>query len=212
LGYLPNLVGVDIDPSNDRIYDVLKALASHRKLGSLSIMPRENYRGGANQLHPRGVSELLPNLPNLVSFSICHVCGEDLPKLMETITSMPQLTKVHLSDIPSLDGSWAIPFASGGLSDLSLKYCKNIDLAGVDALLAAHSHTLKRLTLDNVARQRDLGPGPQSELNHLERLSLRYLDADEKFLRRFSNSPIVSIKVSPLAPRRSNKNDFFCGR
>jgi hypothetical protein len=123
---------------------------------------------------------------------------------------MPHLKALHITkgQTDKLE-SWAVPFASGGLSELSL-YADMCGLLGglgnlseVDAILSAHAHTLKRLTLDGVpgdAQTHEFAPGPKYNLNRLEYLSVCCIEADEHYIQRFSNCPIRYLKVT-ICPR-----------
>jgi hypothetical protein len=212
LAQLPNLVDVDIelvDQSQALADPVLDNLASRQGLRKLRL-----------NLHPslsasRIIKLLSTDLSNLNTVRLtctdplAPVSGAEPPELgglelVETLASMPQLETHHLAGVSRVDGSWAIPFASGGLSDLSL-LCRRpeLDLAGLDAILAVHN-TLKQLTLVNVPGLRvdkaASAQGPQYKLNRLESFSIDASQGEE-YLGRFSSSPIRYLEVSGSGSR-----------
>jgi hypothetical protein len=194
--HLPNLLEVDIDHFDDT-YEVLKGLASHRRLRSLSLTAIP----GRRRSNVESVCELpVSNFPNLISLKLTQG-NEDMDlvpsNVLEILASMRQLKKLHLACCRS----WAIPFASGGLSDLTLDHCKNVHLADLEAILAVDSDTLKCLTLDDVpkARNWELAGGQKYKLNQLESLSVANIN-EEAYFRRFLSSPIKTPEVGTNPP------------
>jgi hypothetical protein len=134
---------------------------------------------------------------------------------------MRQLKSVYLTllrDSDALSSGWAIPFASGGLSDLTL-CCQNFSHVGdLDAILAPHSDTLKSLTLFGLPQYAlgltgyEMPRGPKYKLNRLETLMLSGNPAGEAYLRRFSDCPIKFLKVRNLAlpDRQPVTNGQWC--
>jgi hypothetical protein len=120
---------------------------------------------------------------------------------------MPKLQILEFNGV-SYDTTWAVPFASGGLTELSLVDCPNLGPAVLDALLAFHSDTLRFLELVYVPvgtgqvrrlpRRQTLARGPRYKLNKLESLRITNIGASKEYLRRFSSSPVEFLAVTKL--------------
>jgi hypothetical protein len=147
LGQLPNLCDIDIDiVSASQSAAIIDNLSSRHELRKLCLAGGREF-----VLPPKQISRLLSNLPHLDTLKLTfmqyqpwdreHEALEpdpEGPAIMKTIASMRHLTTFHFN-ISSIDGSWAIPFASGGLSELQFDKCPNIDLAGLEAILSPTS-------------------------------------------------------------------------
>jgi hypothetical protein len=183
---MPNLVEVAMDHDYEGIHHVF----TDRGLRSLSLV---GYRRGRG-LDPALLSELLINLPELVSLRLVRV--QNLPsKLGETLASMPQLKVLELDTVECMDKSWAIPYASGGLSKLRLVWCPYVAVADFDTILAVHADTLEQLELElGHGRCIEWDQGPKYQLNRLETLRMGVIGY--KGLQRFSRCPIKTLEVS----------------
>jgi hypothetical protein len=104
------------------------------------------------------LENLLAQLPNLVTVDVAVTAcpghwPRDIPgvsKCFNTLASMPRLKALTISKCKNDDfKSWAVPFASGGLSYLSLHsdLRDDDDLADVEAILAFHADTLREINL-----------------------------------------------------------------
>jgi hypothetical protein len=123
-------------------------------------------------------------------------------EFLNILASMSQLKALVLWNMDHVDRSWAIPFASGGLSNLSLDRCMHLDIAGLDAILAAHTDTLRHLKLGHVPScHLIVEGGPPYKLNKLESLSISHTDATKAYFRRFSSCPIKFLEIISLAPK-----------
>jgi hypothetical protein len=206
LGHMPNLVEVAMDHDYEGIHHVFKDLASHRGLRSLSLVGYSRGRG----LDPALLSELLINLPELVSLRLVRV--QNLPsKLGEILASMPKLKTLNFDFVNCMDKSWMIPYASGGLSSLRLWCCRYIDTVDLEEILAVHADSLEKLDLHHIfvldeTRKLELGRGPLYKLNRLKTLIMTSMFLSEGYLKRFSQCPIKFLKVTLLLSRPTRRD------
>jgi hypothetical protein len=143
------------------------------------------------------LQQVMGRLPNLVDVSIIYVLDYDtgvVPDLGKTLASMRHIKTLHLQRI-QIDRSWAIPFVSGGLSDLTIDQCDTLGMAGLDAMLTVYANTLRRLRLSCEPRGRGFAQAAGYSLNRLESLSIENIEASEEYLRRFSGSPLETLEV-----------------
>jgi hypothetical protein len=94
LKHLPNLVEVEIDHAYARIYDILKTLASHHGLRTLTLIPGHLDCRRYELLRPAPVCELLSNVSGVVSLKLVGVGGDsdfNPSNFSEILASMPQL-------------------------------------------------------------------------------------------------------------------------
>jgi hypothetical protein len=108
-----------------------------------------------------------------------------------------------------IESSWAIPFASGGLTDLYLAVLEP-DETDLDAILAIHADTLERLEMHCVGTiGYEFGRGPGYKLNMLEFLSMATVDRE----RRVSSTllelsdPGFSSKLLPSPASQTGLSD-----
>jgi hypothetical protein len=122
---------------------------------------------------------------------------------------MPHLKTLYLANASYVDASWAIPFASGGLSQLSLIQSR-VDEATLSTILAVHANTPMHLELDDISpgseyhEDVEFDRGPAYKLNRLEWLRILNIHVREVYLRRFSSSLIEGLEAIP-------SSFFTCG-
>jgi hypothetical protein len=141
------------------------------------------------------LQDLLTQLPNLVQVAATSLYPGSLPgvsKCFNILASMPHLKALDITKAETDElESWAVPFASGGLSHLSLRASDYDRLTGVEAFLAFHADTLRWLKVYGID---EWGPRPEFKLNRLESLSLSRVDME--LLKRFTSCPIEPLEVT----------------
>jgi hypothetical protein len=211
LAHLQNLVEIHMDHyhrTGDSTRDVLKGLASHHGLRSLPNHPDLNPpQWLVKELDPKAVSDFLrSNSSNQVSLGLSH--GEEdiwgQPSgLSETLASMPHLKLLDLAHCPANESWGDLPFASGGLSELSLAYCDNSGCQAMSKPYSPYTPILSRSShciLCPVSTAARSGTGPRVAFCPDSKLSVIDNDATEDYIRRFSSSPITSLEVITIPP------------
>jgi hypothetical protein len=201
LVHLPNLVEVRYK-SDVRRNELVDTLASHHGPRFLSLGIQASSFQHSEYLDPKPLSQLLRSFCNLESLELSHVTEGPPSCLPQTLAAMPQLKSLSLSDVKGIDSSWAVSFASGGLSVLSLLQC-DIPMTNLGAILAMHANSLDRIRLgfaDDALDGEEWASGPSFGPKKLKSLSIGIYDAQKRFIRRFSGSLLEPLYITTTGP------------